>query len=79
MRFVLVAASVAMLAPTVAKAEAWAEMNSKCEAACKSTLDRCAAGANKRMETAPKETTAYQVSSSERVDVKFENAELRDK
>jgi hypothetical protein len=86
MRFTLIVASVAMLvpslaptlAPTLAKAEVGAELNSKCESACKATLDRCAAGANKRMETALKETTAYQVGSSERerADVKFETAFL---
>ena len=86
MRFSLIVASVAMLvpglapslAPTLAKAEVSAELNSKCEAACKATLDRRAASANKRMETALKETTAYQVGGSERerADKKFESAHL---
>ena len=86
MRFSLIVVSVAMLvpslapslAPGLAKAEVSAELNSTCESACKATLDRCAASANERMETALKEPTAYQVGSSERerADVKFENAYL---
>jgi hypothetical protein len=77
-RFVLIAASVVITAPALAKAQAWEQVNSTCESTCKSTLDRCAAAANKLMQTALKETSAYNVGSSERegADVKFENAFL---
>ena len=73
MRFVLIAASVVITAPASAKAEAWEQVNSKCESTCKSTLDRCAAAANKLMAAALKETSAYNVGRSEResADIRF--------
>ena len=73
-RFVSMA--LALLACSVSRAEVVAQMNSKCEASCRSTLDQCAAVSNKIMETALKETTAYSVGTSgrERADIKFEGA-----
>jgi hypothetical protein len=59
-----------------ARAQVWDPTNAQCEARCRSTLDQCAAASNKIMETALKETSAYNVGSSsrQRADVKFENA-----
>lgn len=73
-RFISMA--LALLACPVSRAEVAAQLNSKCEARCRSTLDQCAAVSNKIMETALKETTAYSVGTSgrERADVKFEGA-----
>jgi hypothetical protein len=75
MRFVAMV-SLVLLAGSVARAQVAEQMNSKCEAGCRSTLDQCAAVSNKIMETALKETTAYSVGTSgrERADVKFEGA-----
>jgi len=76
MRFVAMV-YLALLACSVStRAEVADQMNSKCEAGCRSSLDQCAAASNKIMETALKETTAYSVGSSgrERADVKFEGA-----
>src|SRR6516164_1487366 len=75
-RFISMA--LALLACPVSRAEVAAQLNSKCEARCRSTLDQCAAVSNKIMETALKETTAYSVGTSgrERADIKFENAFL---
>ena len=68
----LVACSVA------ARAQVWEQLNTKCESLCRSSLDRCAAPSNKIMETALKETSAYNVGTParERADVKFEGAYL---
>jgi hypothetical protein len=78
-RLVLVASVVLLLAGSVsARAQMGEQLNSKCQSACRSTLDQCAAVSNKIMETALKETTAYSVGTSARdnADVKFENAYL---
>ena len=78
MRLLLIAALIVLAAPASARAEGSEQLNSKCQASCKSTLDRCAAAANRRMQTAIKETTAYNVGSAAResADVKFESAFL---
>jgi hypothetical protein len=77
-RLLLIAALIVLAAPASARAEGSEQLNSKCQASCKSTLDRCAAAANRRMQTAIKETTAYNVGSAAResADVKFESAFL---
>jgi hypothetical protein len=60
------------------RGEVTEQLNSKCEASCRVSLDQCAAASNKIMETALKETSAYSVGTSgrERADVKFESAFL---
>jgi hypothetical protein len=75
MRWVLIVALVCGGGP--ATAQIWGQ-NAKCESACRSTLDHCAAVSNKIMEMALKEADPYQVGTSERdrVDIKFESAFL---
>jgi hypothetical protein len=74
MRSILAVALVLCSGPT--HAQVWDLINGKCEAACKTTLNQCAAVSNKIMETSLKETTAYNIGTAdrERADIKFENA-----
>src|SRR5262249_22255597 len=73
MRWILVFALALTTLP--AKAQ-MSELNSKCEAACKTALDKCAAVSNKIMDTALKETGPYKIGTPERerADIKFERA-----
>jgi hypothetical protein len=52
------------------------ELNAKCEAACKTALDKCAAVPNKIMDTASKEAVPYKIDTPERerADIKLESA-----
>ena len=74
MRTMLVVALVLSCGP--AQAQVWDLINSQCESACRTGLNQCAAVANKIMETSLKETTAYNIGTSDRekADIKFENA-----
>src|SRR5215467_8366106 len=79
MRFIATEVIVALLVCSFsARGQVWEQINTRCEAGCRSTLDRCAAVSNKIMETALKETTPYNVGTParERADIKFESAYL---
>jgi hypothetical protein len=73
MRWLALVAMILGVAP--ATAQQW-DQNTKCEAACRSNLDQCAAVSNKTMETAIKETLPYRIETPERrrADIKFESA-----
>jgi hypothetical protein len=74
MRLLLIVALILGSFPAIA--QVWDVTNSKCEAGCKVTLDRCSAAPKKIMATVEKEVTAYSIETSERekADIKFENA-----